>query len=484
MSPTLQNARLESLTQQGGLIDQFVDSIASDGRDRCETAVAMLVALKAFARSMATFFEQGFSGQTPKLEYRNVTPDYVYSLLSEQVSYDLDAILRAYHQRHLVNGSAAARSNAGITIRNGADADKLAYSILTAAMQGGIGIRAATVFTYFQKSLRIRLLPYVRVAFIGVPYSALSSQSDWLALAHEIGHFVYRNSIISQDPNTIKELCKEPATKWYSSWLEEIVADVFGCMIAGPSIAASMQDLSLQTRIDEMGDNDGRHPAPVLRPYIYIDTLTQLGKFWGNVDLSEVANRLKTKWEGHFDPSWLQFANVHLPGDSNTQSISVDEARTKINNEVIEQLIPLAKPYISASSIESGLARLVKWLTPESTADCYLFRKLWGTPAQWAVMVDPFQAPAPRDLNLFDGSSAPSEPRYDSSNGKITVDGPSDGPSVAPETLELGETKTAFDFLKATYEYPDPPCYTESKWTELLEFGGWIEQGPSGGTAH
>ena len=54
-------------------------------------------------------------------------------------------------------------------------------------------------------------------------------------------------------------------------WQEEIFADIYGCLVAGPAIAKSFQDLLFDNYT--LTESDGVHPIPLIRPYIYAKVL-------------------------------------------------------------------------------------------------------------------------------------------------------------------------------------------------------------------
>ncbi|NJN55367.1 MAG: hypothetical protein HC804_11780 [Anaerolineae bacterium] len=58
------------------------------------------------------------------------------------------------------------------------------------------------------------------------------------------------------------------------NWLEEIFADVYGCLVAGPVMAYDFQELSLDNK--DFNEDDGEHPLAAIRPFIYTQVLRTL----------------------------------------------------------------------------------------------------------------------------------------------------------------------------------------------------------------
>lgn len=470
---------------------------------RRQTASLMLKALNAFANRVFDFFEAGFTAQGPSpdskplLRQRNMTPAYVYGLLAEQVSYDVDAILRAYTQRRLVS-TPSGQQMAGRLMRLGVEEiDKLAYSILLAAREAELVAQPATVFTYFHKALRIRLLPYVRVAFIGVPYEAIrvpqgdtpiSYPDGLLAVAHEVGHYVYRSSIeregFTRNSVQIWRDAPDAGKRWFAPWEEEIAADVFGAIIAGPHIAADFQRLSLQKRRNLLGEDDGHHPPPVLRPYIYSDTLRLLWETVGGGGLQSVADLLDKQWERSLGEDLQRYTDIHLPGSTTIYSIA--EARERLKNEVLKPLV-------------ASFARLIELLASDGgTNQKRLFQTLWGDSADWLAWGSPLapneqQAQNTKIAAAFAVAPAPPDLALDE-NEQIIMVSPSPGmvEIQVDSGLKLGKTSTKFEDRIAAIEAlgkqnkqnGENKQSEESVWGEVLSFGGWIDQGPSGGVAH
>ncbi len=116
------------------------------------------------------------------------------------------------------------------------------------------------------KSLNYRF-PYLPAPLIAIPLLHWNANKedeaqmpvDWLALAHELGHFVYWNSAKLTDYRQVQERFKtavdqqirdyfkqhpgsdeaiiEAACQTWQRWLEESFADLFGALVGGPAYA-------------------------------------------------------------------------------------------------------------------------------------------------------------------------------------------------------------------------------------------------------
>jgi hypothetical protein len=249
--------------------------------------------LQSFARDQFYFFYNGLDGRHTLLPSSEFPIEYALQAVLAQVAYDLEVILRAADQR--ISGSPQVKQTLDT-------ADKLAWTALQPAKDILVD-EGTTVLTYFQKSAAIRLVPYARVALVGIPFTAVSIERDYLAIAHEVGHYVYRHGRLIDDrvkPQKRKlvhrrldsDLLESP--EWIKKWQEEIFADVYGCLIGGPVMALSAQDLAFQASAKEFVLDDKVHPKPIVRPDIYSKILS--------ASVKELDNRWKKKRAKRGDP--------------------------------------------------------------------------------------------------------------------------------------------------------------------------------------
>lgn len=150
------------------------------------------------------------------------------------------------------------------------------------------------------------------LAIIHLPRAALSNVWRWTALAHETGHDIFScidnldseldylvTSVVErvllsgsvvyppvyaalEVNNRTAVVEKTPvqfANTLWSSWLNEVFADLFGLLMCGPSAVATMQELIGFSNLGEWSGEDGpaAHPTPLLRVLMNIAVLRQLG---------------------------------------------------------------------------------------------------------------------------------------------------------------------------------------------------------------
>ena len=258
---------------------------------REQTLRCLLKTLQTFGEAQFNYF---YSSDSPSKQYSR---EYALSVTLGQVADDLEAIERATHQRV----SATPR------VRDTLDrADRLAFWALQPAI-GRLLKEKTTVLTYFQKSPAIRVIPYAQVALIGIPFTCISNAQDFFAVPHEAGHFVFWQGTVPEGGDTeahiytampkrlsdIQERLKLP--KSVLRWTEEIFADVYGALIAGPAIAIDFQDLQLNRTRDEFVEDDGEHPVPVLRPDVYARAIEKISE--KDPALKEWPQRLRDRWK-------------------------------------------------------------------------------------------------------------------------------------------------------------------------------------------
>ncbi len=321
---------------------------------RQKTLLCLLERLQAFGSNQFKFFNDGFTTHTGyKLKPSDGFPaEFVFKVTLDQIESDLAVIERIVSQR-VLGGQVSTEITGTLD-----QADKLAMLALQPFSGAGHPIEdgATTVVTYFNKYPSIRIVPYAPVMVIGIPYSARNMSigatvfRDLLGLTHEVGHYVYRrgSTYYGGQLTSLAEVLGQRLAglpdipDWVLHWKEEIFADVFGCLVAGPVMGLSGQDLALTSSVRASGKflgdfirDDGEHPVPAVRPYLYIDMLARR-----NYPIS--SQKLDERWCGFvgkrsttvFKP-YHSGANVRIP---------VPEARTAIN-AVVGQVLDILLPY-------------------------------------------------------------------------------------------------------------------------------------------
>jgi len=219
------------------------------------------------------------------------------------------------------------------------DLDQLAFECLSPLFDDKTLEKG--VFAYFHKLFDIKRFVFSRTPLIGAPFSALHSPEDWLAIPHEVGHYIFWNgtktfssfnefylALQDQVVSVINHSMSNRITgrvfhhkgavfQIWLNWMNEIFADVFGTLVAGPAFAWSMQSrLRAEISLRDLLHNheDLEHPDPFIRPFFHIHTLREMAQ-QKEIDV-EFANQLKStadslerSWRG----SWPEDVTTRLP---------------------------------------------------------------------------------------------------------------------------------------------------------------------------
>jgi len=272
---------------------------------RVQTTLYTLVqCLKAFAQEQIDFFIDGFSrgSLAPSNEF---PPEAVFSILLDQIGFDISVIERAAEQR--IRCFQIKQDNPEDPYCNAlAKGDYLTYEALKPASEAGLLREETTVLTYFRKSALVRVIPYAPVVLVGIPHTCINVPRDFLAIPHEVGHYVYRHGRFTRKNGQIitenfpVDILSSNTNSWVKSWFEEIFADVYGTLIAGPVIGMDFQDLQMRSTIEDFYNDDDDHPVPILRPYIYNNVTAKLSSPW--------SYKLHDNWQ-----AYLQKRDPYLP---------------------------------------------------------------------------------------------------------------------------------------------------------------------------
>lgn len=283
-------------------LEQLMNDLASDYGS---TSKAMpwlknlIERLRSFASDHFHFFYLGFGGKCTGKECDcspivknhqlatpvdpDLSPEYVLTTILNQICADIEIIQAIAAERTsncLPPGMLSTLQNADALIQAAFPTTP------NLTFHGGI----PQALAYFQKYASIRVIPYTSLALVGVHYTSSSVPRDLLVIPHEVGHFVYWNYAYNGRPiaayceDAVRDKLKNMITSeapyfatWGIRWLEEIFADVYGCLLAGGVMANSNADLQLNTTIGEFVNDSDEHPMPVLRPNICFKVLQQTG---------------------------------------------------------------------------------------------------------------------------------------------------------------------------------------------------------------
>lgn len=327
--------RWESLD---GCIGELIENLSDDtfpimaDFPRKETIYNLLQKLKAFGQSHFAYFYQGFLSGKPDLSngVDQFPPAFILRSIVDQIAYDMDVLFRAINQR-LPYGSTD-------NIRDSLDkADLLAMLALQPADEIGLIEKGTTVLTYFQKSPSVRVIPYAKAAIIGIPFTALDVRRDYLAIPHEVAHYIFRHGKHNDKPILTSLTNKyKSKDKYIRNWIEEVFADVYGSLIAGPLIAIDFQDLQLDDPLKEFATAsiDFEDPVPIVRPDIYSKVLA----FADKPDWSRMAGLLNDRWKDYRNEYWANYKEHHL-NQGNANGASPESAEHPITFTTSNQTI-------------------------------------------------------------------------------------------------------------------------------------------------
>jgi len=419
--------------------------------ERQATLQSLLTSLYHFGKSQVDFFIAGF-GPDAKVRLEPSTaypPAYALRATLDQIAYDLDLIQRAQQQRTKGSSSRPMRETL-------ARADLLAYRALAPAICQGL-IDNTTVVTYYQKVVNVRIIPYAPVAFIGLPLSAMTTPRDLLAIPHEVGHYVFRHGRVQTGPfrgsrfdaALASQLADFPA--WARNWLEEIFADVYGALVAGPIMALGFEELVTDDRVADFIHDDGEHPVAALRLAIYHRVFRNLGCYAAEVE------GLQARWHTVVDQLG---APIAFTPAGQAEAINLAEAQI-----VVEEMVDL----IMAGDLAQLQADRTLWSPalqhPSAVAD--LFQHFDEAVGQLAATVAT-QVP---EIELYAGVQGEPWLRL--------------APLPAQSGLAMLERKAGATGLWIDAIKESKGCFNmpPAVWMALLDGSGWAIEGP-GANAH
>lgn len=463
---------------------------------RKTTIYSALTHLQAFAGSHFRFFHDSFndSGRYRLKKSKAYPPDHVLSIILLQMANDIELIERAADERLLdeVCASYQARTILEKT-------DRLAMEALKPAMDMAIIPANTTVVTYFQKSTSVRLIPYAPIAFIGLPYTAVSLSRDRLAIPHEAAHYVYRHGVVPGngrfpiDTYLWHHLQDEPF--WLRYWLEEIFSDVYGCLIGGPVMALDFQDLQISSSGSEFirDYEDEEDPVPLLRPDIYSKTLKAKSQVpnpqqtrvdqWGRL-----ADQLHTHWrrrrrqqiaappsaDGDITFTTKNSTVTLKEAMSLNTSLDADKPLDKAIHLILHHVLPqLVQGIHSDWSGNAATLSKVPNVTPDVPADQmeHVLKKdndalghLYRNFDDYLQTFD--KRPKPEEFNDY----APEPEKLDTANG------------IAPLWTEWVQKYGFFGFDEkgAGQMPPTDKVIPEAQWKPLISARYWVTRGPQG----
>lgn len=145
------------------------------------------------------------------------------------------------------------------------------------------------IITYLSEKTHIRHIPYTdQFLLVGISYDRVPPAdtlfdnepyfgknfyaSELMAIPHEVGHYIYEHGRL-KNGQSFAEVAHRFANNPYYRWCEEIFADLYGSIVAGPLSALGLQALLVSIDKERAWQDDDDHPTPVLRVFILADMM-------------------------------------------------------------------------------------------------------------------------------------------------------------------------------------------------------------------
>ncbi|MEM7128018.1 MAG: hypothetical protein AAF702_16910 [Chloroflexota bacterium] len=294
-----------------------------------------LAQLKGLSDELSTFtgwgfgsFTGAFDPESPFIPSMRYTFDYILRTLSSQIMNDVSIIQQAYTQRRdnpfeakqeTVNIGGKQESIEQLQLTAAVElyaADLMTNHALEPARQAKMIEKDSVAISYFQERTSIRVLPYHNRLLIGIPFAnvlfqhhqgGIAPSFDHLALPHEVGHYLYWHGQIDDQP-IYKALAEKLSAgkiskaDWRQQWIEEIFADVYCCLIAGPIMVLGFQELVTDGPTEHFSKESGKHPIAELRPLILTRILRAM---------TDEAGKALYPWSpDYLDANWRRISSV------------------------------------------------------------------------------------------------------------------------------------------------------------------------------
>lgn len=174
------------------------------------------------------------------------------------------------------------------------------------------------IITYLSDKTHIHRLPYTdQFILVGISYDRVPPadnlasdppaigkkfhSSELMAIPHEVGHYLYNQGQLTSG-QTFPQISQKFTNNPYYRWSEELFADLYGCLIAGPLSALGLQALLLSTDWARAWKDDEDHPTPLLRPFILADMMQVIAEIvfketsFKQYDFPKMTTKLEADW--------------------------------------------------------------------------------------------------------------------------------------------------------------------------------------------
>ena len=275
---------------------------------------------------------------------------------------DAEVLQRAIIQRRWEADAASGSYTRSLQATSLLVTDKLCAMALAPFLQQFHGWLEVKPLTYFSRETHIHQLPYSdRYVLVGLSYDLITPEAsrrtdsdsspreekrlpafELMAIPHEVGHFVYHHAHL-KDEMPCLNLSDAFADNPYQRWCEELFADVYSCLVAGPLTALGLQAILATGDRAQIGVDDSEHPTPIVRPFLLSEILRELGRQYPerytfpqaieSLDANWLA--ILTRWG--FETIETSPIRIRLPGQA-------DEYRETVFN--VQTVVTAVRPMI------------------------------------------------------------------------------------------------------------------------------------------
>ncbi len=407
------------------------------------TCIHLLEALHDFADEGFTFFLDGYYNKKNLPVAANYPPRSVMRTIVSQVSEDLGLIQDAVNQRRRLDGRSTQQARAI------AMADQLSKMALELALDAEYLPSETTVVTYLAKSIRSRLVPYFDALLISVAYASIQSgvhpSRDFLAIPHEIGHHLYWNGRHPHTQNLLRDELLHKAADidihpgdWRLNWLEEMFADTYALLLAGPVVILDFQDMLDDDMSSHFREDTDKHPIPEVRPFIQTDILRRVKDENGHIIYAHECDKLDHNWQTWIDkhPMRQHYPVRGVPEKMTGRAIVTAVAPViTVIIETLADIVPTEREYDGmegSDDVAKLYAEFQSYIMPDDDDEL---------------------------VNMF-----------------------LDGNGTEEELVKILDSYKEISFLKHVREVTKqaPEKISSAEWLQLLRSYGWSSEGPLG----
>jgi hypothetical protein len=366
--------------------------------------VIQLLNLYSLGGALNNFLWNVFPNLIPKLisshkEAQTLPPVHLLRESFRQMSIDCEIMQRAMIQRRWQQNSPTQfiMSSQAYSVLI---TDKLAHKALAPFQHLLPSHPNISILTFFSEKTHIRQLPYTdQFILVGLSYDCtppnlrkgvyvpkILNQGkhvptfELMAIPHEVGHYLYHQARI-YNGKSFADLGVGFKENAYAHWCEEIFADLYGCLVAGPLSALGMQALLASGNKERLWHDDEDHPTPILRPYIMSEILRVLSQSESqslrDSEEQQLERYVFTKVADMLDANWTAFLQqcgfeltkvvndrpkkIKLPANMEGES----EAVVKVK-KVMKKVQPIIESFVKELFAQ---AKFTAWQTNDSAKE-------------------------------------------------------------------------------------------------------------------